>query len=75
MEPESLPLERCCPLLFKRPQVIFLKDGFVEGNGQLPCEHINGLQAIDVILGVLYELLKFGNVFIKILPLHFDSLA
>ena len=52
-----------------------LKDGFIKGRRQPPGEHIYGLWPIDVILSMSDELFKLGNVFVKILPLHLDSLV
>ena len=75
MEPKSLSFERCRPPLFECPRVVVLKDGFVKCRGQPPGEHIDGLWAIDVVLSVSYELFKLGNILVKVLPLHFDSLA
>ena len=72
---KSLSLERYGSPLFECPRIVVLEDSFMEGSGQSPCKHVNSLQSIDVVLGVSYELLKLGNILIKILPLHLDSLA
>ena len=75
MEPESLPLEGCCPSLFESPWVAMLIDDFIEGSYKTPGEHINGLWAVDVILSTVHKFFKLGNVLIKVLSLHFDPLT
>ena len=75
MEPQPLSLERCSSSLFKRPWVVMLKDGLIEGDRQSSGEHVDSLWTVDVVLGMSHKLFELGNIFIKVLSLHFDSLA
>ena len=67
------PQRRPSPL-FEGLRLIVLIDSFIQGRRKSPGEHVDGLGAVDVILGVSYEFLEMSNVPIKILPLHPDSL-
>ena len=48
---------------------------FHKGTLEAPGEHVDCLRTVDIVLGMLYEFFKVGNVPIKILSLHSDFLA
>ena len=69
-------LSKSCPSpLFKCFWLVVLIDGLVKRHGEAVSEHIDGLRAVDVIFGMLYQFLKMGNIPIKVLSLHPDSLS
>ena len=69
-------LSKSCPSpLFKRFWLVMLVDGFVKRCGEAASEHVDGLRAVDVVLGMSYQFFKMGDIPIEVLSLHSNSLA
>ena len=72
--PMSLSSKSCPSPLFKRFWLVMLVDGFVKRLGEAASEHVDGLRAVDVVLGMSYQFFKMGDIPIEVLSLHSDPL-